>query len=147
MEIQAVLEGKRDYMELLLLADEQEDMVLRYLDRGEMFLLRDPEVVGQCVVTREEEGVYEIKSISVLPQAQGRGYGRALLGFVEDHYADRCRLLLVGTGDSPLTMPFYLKCGFREHHRIPDFFTHNYDHPIAEAGVLLRDMVVLCKEL
>lgn len=27
--------------------------------------------------------------------------------------------------------------------RIPDFFTRNYDHPIVEEGVLLRDMILL----
>ena len=49
----------------------------------------------------------------------------------------------MGTGDSPRTIPFYKACGFRESYRVPDFFTENYDHPIYEDGVLLRDMVYL----
>lgn len=32
---------------------------------------------------------------------------------------------------------------FRPAGRIPDFFTRNYDHPIVEEGVLLRDMILL----
>ena len=46
MEIRPVLENKRQYMDLLFLADEQVEMIERYLDKGEMFVLLDPEVVG-----------------------------------------------------------------------------------------------------
>ena len=34
---QEITEDKKAYLELLLLADEQEDMIDRYLDRGRMF--------------------------------------------------------------------------------------------------------------
>ena len=53
--------------------------------------------------------------------------------------------MLVGTGDSPLTIPFYQKCGFTEAFRVKNFFTDNYDHPIWEGGKLLTDMVYLEK--
>ncbi len=43
----------------------------------------------------------------------------------------------------PLTIPFYESCGFIRHHVIPGFFTDNYDHPIFEGGVQLKDMVCL----
>lgn len=147
MEIRQVFENKKQYMPLLFLADEQEDMIDRYLEKGEMFILLDPEVVGECVVCDLGDGVFEIKNIATDPSVQGRGYGRALIEFVMDHYKDRGRTMLVGTGDSPLTVPFYQKCGFTEHHRVPNFFTDNYDHPIMEAGVRLVDMVYLSREL
>lgn len=56
----------------------------------------------------------------------------------------RCRWV---RGDSPLTVPFYEACGFVRHHRIENFFIDNYDHPIVEAGVLLKDMVYLRRSL
>lgn len=146
MEVCKVTENKKQYMDLLFLADEQEDMIDRYLDDGEMFVLLDPEVVAECVVCDLGEGVFEIKNIATDPAAQGKGYGRKLIDFVMDHYRDRCAKLLVGTGDSPLTVPFYQKCGFKEHHRVKNFFTDNYDHPIFEAGVQLVDMVYLARE-
>lgn len=146
MRIEQVKENKKQYLDLLLLADEQEDMVDRYLDDGEMFVLFDPEAVGECVVVKLEEGVYEIKNIATDPSVHGKGYGRALIEFVVEHYRGLCKQLLVGTGDSPLTIPFYEKCGFREHHRLKNFFTDNYDHPIIEAGVQLVDMVYLSRE-
>ena len=42
---------------------------------------------------------------------------------------------------------FYEKCGFTRSHRIPNFFTDHYDHPIYEAGVQLVDMVYLQRNL
>ena len=89
----------------------------------------------------------EIKNIAVAPQCQGQGYGRALLRFVEEAYAGRYAVLQVGTGDSPLTLPFYEKCGFARSHIVKNFFTEHYDHPIFEGGVQLVDMVYLRKNL
>ena len=39
MEIKEISNDKKKYLSLLLLADEQEDMVDRYLDRGAMYVL------------------------------------------------------------------------------------------------------------
>ena len=39
MTIKKILSGKKEYLELLLLADEQESMIDRYLERGEMYVL------------------------------------------------------------------------------------------------------------
>ena len=47
MEIKQVFENKKQYMDLLFLADEQEDMIDRYLDKGDMFVLLDPEPLGE----------------------------------------------------------------------------------------------------
>lgn len=146
MEIKQVTQNKKQYLDLLLLADEQEDMVDRYLEAGEMFVVLDPQPVGECVVCDLGDGVFEIKNIATDPSVHGKGYGRALIEFVMEHYKDRCSQMLVGTGDSPLTVPFYKKCGFQEHHRVKNFFTDNYDHPIFEAGVQLVDMVYLSRE-
>lgn len=145
MEFRQITENKKQYLDLLLLADEQESMVDTYLEKGEMFVCLDPEVTGECVVVALGDGIFEIKNFATAPQYQKKGYGRALIEFVMDHYKGRCRQMLVGTGDSPLTLPFYKKCGFREHHRIKNFYTDHYDHPIFEAGVQLVDMVVLSR--
>lgn len=147
MQIRIVTEQKKRYRELLLLGDEQENMIDRYLERGAMYVLEDPEPVGVCVVTDEGNGILELKNIAVSPAVQGRGYGRAMLKFLQSRYRGQYRLLQAGTGDSPLTVPFYEACGFHRSHVIPDFFTQYYDHPIFEAGVQLRDLVYLQKPL
>lgn len=147
MQIIEVKRDKKKYLDLLLLADEQESMIDRYLDRGTMFVLRDNGVKGECVVTDEGNGVLEIKNLAVLPQFQRRGYGKALVEFVARKFADSFSILQVGTGDSPLTIPFYEKCGFVRHHVVKDFFVEHYDHAIYECGVRLVDMIYLRKEL
>ena len=147
MEIKQVFENKKQYMDLLFLADEQEEMIERYLDDGEMFILLDPDVVGECVVCDLGDGVIEIKNIATKPEHHGKGYGRRLIEFVLEHYRGSHCEVWVGTGDSPLTIPFYKKCGFTEHHWVKNFFLDHYDHPIFEAGVQLVDMVYLSQKL
>lgn len=148
MEIVPVKTGKKDYLSLLLLADEQESMIDRYLMRGEMYAMRDGErTLAVIVVTDEGDGVLEIKNLAVSPAAQKKGYGRAMIDFVVRRYRGVFHTLFVGTGDSPLTLPFYERCGFSRSHVVRDFFTDNYDHPIVEGGVLLRDMVYLKKSI
>ena len=166
LRIASVGNDRERYRDLLLLADEQWDMVELYLHRGEMFAayaedephtMADSALVadralGCMIVTDEGEGegharIAEVKSLAIAPAYQRRGVGRALL----DHAARRCAgtfdVLQVGTGDSPLTVPFYETCGFTRSHVLPNFFIENYDHPIVEAGVLLKDMVILEKRL
>ncbi len=135
---------KKRYLPLLLLADEQEDMIDRYLDRGALYVVEDRGALkAECVITDEGGGVAEIKSLATVPEVQGKGYGSAMIRFAADLCRDRYDTLQVGTGDSPLTVPFYERCGFVRHHTDEGFFTRSYDHPIVEGGVLLRDMVYL----
>ena len=145
VEIRRVETNKKQYLALLLLADEQEDMIDRYLERGSMYVLEDDGVKAECVVTDEGGGVLELKNIAVEPDFQGIGYGKALVDFLIRTYAGQYMLLQVGTGDSPSTIPFYESCGFCRHHLVKNFFTDHYDHPIYECGVKLVDMVYLKK--
>jgi ribosomal protein S18 acetylase RimI-like enzyme len=145
VNIQKVINDKKVYIDLLLLADEQERMIVKYLESGEMFVLDDDGIKAECVITKETDGVYELKNIAVLPDYQRKGYGKSLIGFLFSHYSD-CNVMLVGTGDVPSALSFYQKCGFTESHRIENFFTDNYDHPMFEDGKQLIDMVYLKRE-
>ena len=142
MEIRKVTESKKEYLDLLLLADEQESMIDKYLERGEMFILDDNGVKAECVITKEADGIYELKNIAVMVGYQRRGYGKRMIEFLFDYYSD-CKTVLVGTGDTPNTLDFYRSCGFVESHRIKNFFTDNYDHLMFENGQQLIDMVYL----
>ena len=143
LKIKKVLKNKKQYLDLLLLADEQEDLIGRYLERGTMYVLDNNGIKAECVVTNESDNVLEIKNIAVLPECQGMGYGKSLIEFVAREYSNRYSVLQVGTGDSPFTIPFYEKCGFVKSHSVENFFIDNYDHPIIECGVQLKDMVYL----
>ena len=127
MKVEQVFSDRKRFLDLLLLADEQEDMIDRYLERGDMFALYDEDKLrAVCVVTNEGKGIYELKNIATCP--------------------DRCSVMFVGTGDTPHTLLFYQSCGFVPSHRIKNFFTDHYDHPIYENGIRLRDMVYLKRE-
>ena len=113
MTIKQVMKGKKEYIDLLLLADEQEDMIDKYLERGEMFVLDDNGIKAECVITQEGDGIYELKNIAVLPDCQRKAMGKF------DRISISIILIvgqcLVGTGDVPSALTFYNKCGLQSH--------------------------------
>ena len=82
MTIIEVIKNKKQFLSLLLLADEQENMIDRYLERGTMYVLNDNGVKAECVVTDECNGILEIKNIATVPEYQGKGYAKALIDFI-----------------------------------------------------------------
>lgn len=143
MDFKKVERNKKQYLDLLLLSDEQEDMIDRYIERGTMYILDDNGIKSECVVTDEGDGILEIKNIATVPAYQGMGYGKAMIGFIADKFRGKYNVLQVGTGDVPSTVGFYESCGFSRSHSIKNFFIDNYDHPIYEDGIQLADMVYL----
>lgn len=65
MQIREIINNKKQYLHLLLLADEQENMIDRYLERGTMYVLEEDGVKAECVVTDEGSNVLELKNIAV----------------------------------------------------------------------------------
>lgn len=107
MEIKEIKSNKKQYIDLLLLADEQESMIDRYLERGIMYILIDKgKVRSECVITVENGNTVEIKNIATYPEDQGKGYAKHLINFIAKKYQNKYQILQVGTGDSPLTIPF-----------------------------------------
>ena len=148
MEIVKIIDSdKTKYMELLLMADEQVNMIEKYLYRGDLFALCDDDVKALCVVTKEHPGSYEIKNIVTVPEYRRKGYGQRLISFITDYCKKSGNELCVGTGDDPMILYFYEKCGFKKSHKIKNFFLDNYDHPMYENGQQLVDMVYLKKTL
>lgn len=147
MNITKIVANKKQYIELLLLADEQESMIDRYLERGDMFVLDDNGIKAVCVVTKEGKEICELKNIAVTPEFQRQGYGKRLINYLFTQYFGKYNQMVVGTGDVPSTVGFYKSCGFEYSHRIENFFTDHYDHPMMEDGVLLKDMIYLKREI
>ena len=107
VRVEYIKDDRKRFLDLLLLADEQEDMIDKYLNRGDMFALYDDDLKGICVVTREEDRIYELKNIATYEKYHGKGYGKKIIQYIFEYYKEKCDVMYVGTGDSPLTLPFY----------------------------------------
>jgi GNAT superfamily N-acetyltransferase len=147
MIIKQITDNKKQFLDLLLLGDEQESMIDRYLESGDLFALYDDDLKAVCVVTEEDNTTCELKNIAVYEPFQRRGYGYALIKYISSFYKSQYRTMLVGTGEVPSILSFYKRCGFELFHRIKNFFTDNYDHIMIEEGVQLIDMIYLKKSL
>lgn len=144
MKVERISVDKKRFLELLLLADEQENMIDRYLERGEVFALYDnDDLKSICVITTEEGGVCELKNIATHEAHQGKGFGKRLLTYIMEYYRGRCKIMYVGTGDHSRALTFYEHLGFKISHRVRNFFIDHYDHPIYEDGKQLIDMIYL----
>lgn len=147
MKIEKITKNKKQFLDLLLLADESEAMIEKYLPNGDLFALYDDDLKSVCVVVPINGETCELKNIATYEKYQGKGYGRALINFISDFYNNDYQTMLVGTGETPRILSFYSSCGFEQSHRVKNFFTDNYDHPMFEDGIQLFDMIYLKKDL
>ena len=145
--IAEVTANKKKYLDLLLLADEQEDMIDRYLDDGSLFVLDDEGVKCVAVVVALNAEECELKNIATYPEHQNKGYGKAMVDYLSGRYLGEFETMYVGTGDVPKILRFYERCGFHISHRDENFFIDNYDHPMFEDVDQFRDMVYLRKDV
>ena len=63
---------KKQYLDLLLLADEQEDMVDRYLDNGKMYVLDDNGVKCECVITDKKMTYLKSRTLRRFQNIKGK---------------------------------------------------------------------------
>ena len=146
MEIREIRENKTEFMDLLLIGDEEETMINRYLDRSTLFVVYDSgKPVSLCAVIKIDSDTIEIKNLATFPEYQNKGYATKLLNFVFDKYKKAYNTVILGTGENEKTLNFYKKRGFIQTRRVKNFFTDNYSHPIFEDGKQLVDMIYLKK--
>ncbi len=118
VKIENIIENKKQFLELLLLADEQENMIDKYLPSGDLFALYDDDLKSVCVIVPINSETCELKNIETHEKYQGKGYSRALLNFIFDFYKNDYKTLLVGTGETPTILSFYESCGFEKSYRV-----------------------------
>ena len=147
MQIKKVNENKSKYMNLLLDADPDEDIVNKYLKSGDLYVgIINNKVVCEIVITRYDEKTCELKNISTLPEYRGKGYASELIRYVFEVYKTKYEKMIVGTTENMI--PFYVLNGFKNyHHTVKNFFVDNYTSPIFENGRQLIDKIYLKKDL
>jgi ribosomal protein S18 acetylase RimI-like enzyme len=137
------------HLELLHEADDADEHLHSYLDRGELFeILESDEMIGVTVLVREDDEV-EIWNIALSDQSRGRGLGRAAIRAIVGRCMDDGDVsrLTVGTSDCSLgTISFYRKAGFRFDGVRKKYFDH-YPAEVIENGIRARDMVMFEMDL
>ncbi|EDL66272.1 GNAT family N-acetyltransferase [Bacillus sp. SG-1] len=143
------LENRRDYLPLLLIADESEDAVNSYIDEGEMFSIHyNDHMAGVILFTPVNKGTLELKNFAIVPEFRGKGLGKAAINEALSLYKKRnVKQIIVGTANSSIdNIAFYQKAGFRMNEIKRDFFSE-YTEPIYENGIRALDMVMFEKKL
>ena len=144
MKIKEITENKSRFIDLLLIGDEEESMINKYLEESTLFILYDNDIlISVCAVVIKDSDTIEIKNLATYPKYQNKGYASALMDFVCNKYRKEFQYLILGTGENSKTLTFYKKRGFTEYKRIKNVFTENYSHPIYENGIQLTDMIYL----
>ena len=148
MKIKEITINKTDYMDILLIGDEDKKMINKYLEQSILYALYENNVLTSvCTVVEIDNETIEIKNLATYPQYQNKGYATALINFVCNKYKTNFKYLILGTGENNKTLNFYKKHGFQETHKLKNFFIDNYTHPIFENGKQLVDMIYLKKIL
>ena len=144
------VEGNREaFLPQLLLADESEVAVRKYLDKGTLYKINCEELlVGVALVIPQTNTTIELKNIAIVPKYQGKGIGKEILRqLTEECQKDGYQTVLVGTANSSIdNIAFYQKAGFRMEAIEKDYFSH-YPEPIYENGIRALDMIFFSKQL
>ena len=134
--------------DLLLLADETEDAIEKYIYNSDIYILFTKDhvnPVGVFVLYEINDFEIEIKNIAILELFRGQGLGSFLIEKIreiagEENYKE----IIVGTADAGIRqIRFYEKNGFRKYDVKENFFIENYSAPIIENGIMLKDMIML----
>jgi ribosomal protein S18 acetylase RimI-like enzyme len=85
---------------------------------GQVFrLVHEGQIVGGAIVIVHGGGHMELGRIWLEPAAQGRGWGAAAMGAIEELFPDACRWTLETPCWNLRTQGFYTTVGFRETRR------------------------------
>ena len=148
MKIQQIRREKDEYIDMLLMADPQKEMIESYLDKSEMFaLINGGDVCTVCVVELLKNRKCELKNIVTRKEDRGKGYAKYMIRHVCEHYGNRCDTMYAGTGNRKKTLEFLGKCGFVNSHIVANYYLDHYSEPIYEGEVRLTDKIYLKKQL
>ena len=76
MIIREVNENKKQFISLLLLADEQENMIDRYLEKGTMYVLEDGNVKANVSLLMKIMEYLKLKILQLILRIKDRAMGK-----------------------------------------------------------------------
>lgn len=140
-------DNKEQYMNLLLEADPEKEVIEKYLKDGELFVLTyKDEVTCIAVVTKIDEDTVELKNIATTKKYRRQGYGKKMIKYLFDNYKQKYEKIIVGTTEN--NIPFYVKLGFDKYYKtVKNFFVDNYKDEIWDGDLQCIDMYYYSKDL
>lgn len=148
MEVRQILEEKEKYLELLLEEDPRKETMQQSVEAGDLFALYDRgQVQSVGVVFVRKNRKCELYNIVTKMESRRKGYGRALLNYICERYADRCDTMYATAGTTAGAMAFYGNCGFLNSHIAVNYFLEHSPVPVYENGKQLTDMIYVKKKL
>jgi ribosomal protein S18 acetylase RimI-like enzyme len=145
------------YVPLLLLADDSEQQVRGYMQKGTLFVAEDEDrevgIVLAIPVDSSDanNSEIELKAVAVEAASHNQGIGQRMLALVLPALEERgFTRVVLGTGNSGIgQIAFYQKAGFRMWKIERDVFSAERGYPpgLEENGIPLRDMIWLDREL
>ncbi|UOQ45131.1 GNAT family N-acetyltransferase [Halobacillus salinarum] len=143
------VQDRSDFLPLLLIGDESEEMVKEYMDTGDLYeIIFKGKVAGVCLFTYFDHHVVELKNIGILPEYRSRGLGKTVLHQACHLYKNKKMTeMIAGTANSSIeNLAFYQKAGFQFAEIRKGFFLQ-YPEPIFENGIQAVDMILFKKGL
>lgn len=138
------IKDKKKNLDLLLLADPEEEAIDKYIDNCEVFEFYHRDIlIGQGAVIELSSTVYEIKNFAIYEKFHNCGYGKILINLLCEKYLENFKNRYIIVGTSEQGVGFYKKCGFQFSHIVKNFFITNYKQPIFENGIQCKDMFYL----
>lgn len=66
----------------------------------------------------ESTPTYKIHKLYLLPETQGKGYGKCLLNFIEKEYAEKAKCIILNVNINNPAYHFYLKMNYKVRERV-----------------------------
>lgn len=140
-------DNKDKYLDLLLEADPEKEVIEKYLQDGELFVLTYKETIAcVAVVTKTDEDTVELRNIATKKEYRGQGLGKKMIKYLSDNYKQNYKKMLVGTSEN--NIPFYVKQGFDKYEKtIKNYFVDNYAKEIWDGDLHCIGMYYYSKNL
>ena len=131
---------KEKYIDLLLEADPEKEVVAKYLKDSDVYgVFNDGNIMSIAVIKKINDDICELKNIATTKEFRGKGYGKQLIQQVATIYKEKYKKMIVGTTEN--NIPFYVKCGFDRYYKTTkNFFIDNYKEPIWDGNLQCIDM-------
>lgn len=131
---------KEKYMNLILEADPDKEVVKKYIKDADMYGLFDNDrILAEVIITKVDNNICELKNIATTKESRGKGYGKKLIQYVATLYKNKYTKMIVGTTQN--NIPFYVKCGFDKYYKTEyNFFVNNYTEEVWDGDLHCIDM-------